>query len=50
MTIALIAFFAFWFIGNIVMDEIEHRKVEREKARFQYVKRKHPKRRRRMAA
>lgn len=49
MITVLIAFIAFWIIGDLVMDYIEHRKIEREMARFQYARRKRPARRRRAA-
>lgn len=45
-TIAIIAFLVFWLGGDLILDWIEHRKIEREKAKFQYVRRKRPARRR----
>lgn len=49
-TIVIIAFLVFWLGGNLIMDWIEYRKIERDKARFQYVRRKRPARRRRAVA
>lgn len=49
VTIGLV-FLAFCIISECFQYIIEQRKIEREKARFQYVRRKRPARRRRAVA